>query len=245
MFFNCSKDSLKQSKMGYFPKTIDLEYNTEQTVLYKLFYTTKNLLSQINIERSSDGENTRIVYDFQYNDQGLLKDVQITDETDNIPLKVSFAYDVNGIIDDIDFVSSGTEIETSIFYNSAVNSYTVDGEFGNLPTTWNFDSKNHLKDININGNVFGLDLDEASKGVFYDVPMQPAHHICSGLLFYLFSYELYYFSPSKIVKVITNEKPFLYQNNVRDDNGNLIFFQINYSDEQFIGYNISYENRSL
>lgn len=246
---SCSKNSVDQVQevveQQYLPKLISLEYGYGDTVIYELEYNSSGHIQKIRMTRNTAGDQSNFLTDFEYDEMFNPVIATTKDLSNGVSYEVSFTYDQLGIITDLIFVADGTENETSISYLPLENRYTVDGNLANYPMIWNFNNEGQLLQMGINESVLTLELSDHSKGLFNEVMVQPAIHIWYGLLFYLTSPELYFFSQQDITSVTTNEFPYLYENKVKDGGGNLISFTASYAGVLTINYVINYENRDF
>ncbi|NJB71572.1 hypothetical protein GGR42_002034 [Saonia flava] len=246
---SCSKDrndnETTESEERYFPKLISLQYSSGDKISYDLKYNATGHIQQIEIIRTTDDNITHFMTNIEYNEKVFVTAALTEDISNGVGYEVSYAYDQSNTITDIQFNANGSDISTSINYNPLNYRYTVDGDLANFPMIWNFDSTGQLLQMGISESVLTLELLGTNKGVFHDVTVQPAIHIWYGLLFYLASPELYFFSQNDILSVDTNEFPYIYDNKVRDGDGNLISFKASYAGVLTIDYTITYEKRSI
>jgi len=246
---SCSKE--KENEVEHlqleqlaFPEQIILEY-TDETVEYHFTYSEDNQIQQLYVKGYSQHFGYQEEAEFIYNDQGLLVEVNSIDLNIMLQRQTTFSYDLEQNMEDIKLFWNSILYESSLFYNSATNSYTIDGEFGFLPIDWNFDSNNRLVQLNISSNTIRPTYEESEKGMFYNVPIQPAHHLWFGLRFSNKNIELSYFGKTGIANLITDELNYQYQNKVFDENGNPIAFEVESPDGNTIKYTVEYTNKAL
>lgn len=246
IMLSCSKNSDDSDNEEIArPKTMALSYSSGEDVVYEFSYNSENQIEHIRIERSSDGDINYLESNFNYGINGEL--IEVLSTFDESELRLSFSYD-NAIITDINFIIDGTESDMDIFYlGDATNAYSINGDLGNLPTAWNFDSENRLEEYAVSSTNIIPTYSNFNKGIFYDVNLQPAIHIWHGLVFYLAPWELYFFSKSDIESLKIEDDTYSYKNKLWDGDGNLVAFHFG-SEIPFgftIHYTITYENKTL
>ena len=251
----CSKDSYSDNGDNLttisLPTALELSYNGgEQEVIYELSYNQENQINQVSIERSSDGDTTQLLANFNYNQNGTL--VEVTGTSDAEQFQMVFSYNQDTIISDIDFNIGGDETNLDVLYDEIQNSYLVTYVNLNLPLSFTFDEQNRLSLIGVQENSITPSYLDFDKGVFHDVNLQPANHIWNGLFFFLAPWELYFLSERDVTRFdIENPsnptESSNYQSKLRDGNGNLIAFQLRFGvfGSLLIDYLITYENRTF
>lgn len=225
---SCSKDKDDgpETEKGFFPETIVLTTDADHSSTYSLTYDNQNRFSQMDISRSS-GEETSLTHcHFSYNSAGLLTQVESKGGENGLNNLMEFHYDDERIISGITYTLD-TPLELSVGYiGGGANSYTVDGELANLPSSWNFDAEDQLEEAYFFGNSVGTVPAATGTGVFYNVPIQPAQQIWQGMLFYIVPHELYFFSTVELDGFKIADDSYKYTAKERDADGNLTAFTI-------------------
>lgn len=235
--------AIEVTQEGYLPKVIALVYNSGDTVEHTFSYNEANQITEIEMFRISASNESHLFTEFKYDEKGLLTAALTENILYGSGFEIFFSYTEDGVMSDTKLVSNATQYETDFTYNGDSNIYGIEGDLGNFPMGWRFDAEGNLVDMLINSTFINLSFLENGKGIFHEVELQPALNIWHGLLFYLASWELYFFNKKDMDHFDTNNFSFSYGNKIRDEDGNLIAFKMT-SDTPtpvIINYTVSYD----
>lgn len=244
----CSKDTenpIPEIAIGPpLPKVISLVYSSGETVAYTLAYNKDQQLMGIDILRKSSDKETHLVAEMIYNEAALVAGACVEDLDGEFEANTTFAYAENGDIVDVALFLSDTQWITSLYHDPDNRIYGINGDLGNFPMGWQFDEGYNLVDMSLTSNLLRLSYSDSEKGVFHQLDPQPALAIWHGLLFYLSSYELYFFHQQDLELLETNNFSLSYEDKVRNQDGELIAFKMvsDVPGELTIDYTIQYEN---
>lgn len=250
--FSCSKNSdngdTTDTTTLSLPKTISLVYDTGEYVHHGFVYNSEQQIEQITTERNSGTDVTKVEYDFNYAENGQLNEVLSTNLDDGTELNVVFDYSQQNVLTGLVLLSDGIATELDVFnHGEGLNSYSIHGDLGNLPTDLDFDTENKLTQLTITDINYVPTYSIFDKGIFHDVNLQPAVHVWHGFLFYLLPWELHLFSQIDMESLLIEENNYFYTEKLRDGQGNLTTFKME-SQALFgftIDYTIDYENRTF
>ena len=242
----CSSDDNEGPK-AYFPveMVVGNTDGSDVTSTYSLTYNAKNLITVINIERSSGMSTSDFRLEIAYNSSDVLEEIRtIGEDSESV---VRFTRDLLGFLTEIEI----TDVEETTFLEVNIdpfnNEYTIDGLYAILPITLGFDDANVLEYVvgpNVNERI--IEYDPSQEGSFANVRPQPLLLIFFEIFtFGIDSEALSYMSPILTTFVNYDDgEDIEYQNFERDEAGNLISF------EHPIGavsrrYSVSYQFRNL
>lgn len=249
MLGSCSKDKEKpipqMTKKIVLPSVISLVYSSERTIIYNMAYNKVHQLIAIDIFQKTLDDEVQLGTKILYDEKGSITSIHLENINNGFESTTTFDYDTGGDIVDIVFSIGGDEQSTTFFYDPDNRIYGVDGDLGNFPMGWRFDQEGNLSEMSLSSNFFQLTYSGNEKGLFYQLEPQPALAIWYGLLFYLTSYELYYFHQKDLNRFETNNFLYRYENKVRDEDGNLIAFKMVPDNPMAttINYTISYDRQ--
>lgn len=225
------------------PKLISLVHG-EDTTFYSLTYNEVSQPIGIDILRKSNGDERSLTTEIMYSAIGLITEVLTVNGDEGDTYKTTFTYDENQEIIDIQFFINDMKWITEFYYDAENRIYGLQGDLATFPMGWRFDQEGNPLAMSISSNFFQLTFSENETGVFHNVNTQPALVIWYGMTFVFTNYELYYFHQKDLDVFEANTFLYRYENKIRDDDGNLIAFNMVPDDPMALSiyYTVQYEN---
>ncbi|MDO6518470.1 hypothetical protein [Zobellia uliginosa] len=251
LFAGCSQDDGNPppeiANQTPLPKVIAVVYSHERSGTYTMSYSDQQQLTAIDIVLNQDSNDIHWTAAVEYDAKGSVTRVLLenVDTMDNAyTYDTVFDYGENGDMEDIIFTIGGDVQETAFSHDADNRIYGLDGESSVFPMGWRFDEHDNLTEMSLSTNYLKLTSSTNEKGVFHHLAPKPALTIWYGLLFYLSSYELYYFHQNDLELLEADNFSYSYENQVRNQDGNLIAFKMIPDNPlgDSISYTVSYEN---
>lgn len=244
ILLGCNKDDDKQTI--FLPTRVEMIYPTSSASYQTLDIIYNDDFSISRVTRSLS-DNSKIIYDCNYNELKLLSNLKITEIASSTEKNYQIQY-ANGYVFKItETNTSGGFSEFNIDYNSVTNTYKY-----NFPYTWKFNESNDL-DYYFFSSIATLQVTyEEGKGFNHFMKPQPVLAILDSYFATNFFQDLYFMSSKPIIKMrfedlISSDIIEYNYTNTFSSNNNLVNCEIRINDEVNPATikNITYEERTF
>ncbi|MGD1842372.1 MAG: hypothetical protein ACFB0B_15990 [Thermonemataceae bacterium] len=199
---------------------------------YDFSYNADNRIIGINMVRNEVVDTYRFNTSIVYNENDQVSTILIIDVDNGTAIQINFDYNPDGVIADMGLSVGGTNYNLVVENDRLNYRITSPDAISLLPLEFDFDENNQPTRIVNSNRVANISYGTES-GVFNAVDVSPALNIWFQLL-YPFSTDMYFFASSSVESYsFDNGETRTLINEQRDENGNVISFDVPVANETF------------
>ncbi|OWW26883.1 hypothetical protein B4Q04_04170 [Zobellia sp. OII3] len=245
----CSKENDKSKieeagveKETGLPHQITIDYNDDQTVTYTIAYNGAKQILTLEMYRDSGGDRYHTFSEFQYDANGNLMAVFFEDVPNGTGYEMFFTYTGADTLSDVAVFYGGSQQDTEFLHDVPNHRYRLNYDMG-LSITLGFDSDMNIGEVGVGETQLELVTSNSEKGLFHEADISTTMLLWYANTYYLNPSELYFLNKKNIISYGYGEYGFTYENEVRNENGQLVGFSVVSDSEGVppVDYSIDYD----